>query len=173
MKMTEIIKGIAQMYCSNMQEINPEEISNISYKQNMHPIWLHLNPNCNCQLLKHVLKHVLHEMSWGIPPHFTSAGEHIFMHLTVKSTFQLLQTADKSIPHAIWIHPLSGAYSFSTAIHPGNQHDSLSCASDSGTKAPRGCATTHVRSLTWQLKICVYAIQENACMEHSITSRKW
>ena len=33
MKMTEIIKIIAQMYCSNMQEINPEEISNISYKQ--------------------------------------------------------------------------------------------------------------------------------------------
>ena len=33
MKITEIIKGIAQMYCSNRQQINPEEISNISYKQ--------------------------------------------------------------------------------------------------------------------------------------------
>ena len=63
MKMTEIIKGIAQMYCSNMQEINPEEISNISYKQSMHPIWLHLNPDCNCQLLKHVMKHVLYTIS--------------------------------------------------------------------------------------------------------------
>ena len=33
MKMTEIIKRIAQMYCSNMQEINPDKIPNISYKQ--------------------------------------------------------------------------------------------------------------------------------------------
>ena len=75
------------------------------------------------------------------------------------------------MPHAIWMQPLSGAHRFLTAIDPGDQHDSLSCASDSGTKAPHGCVImTHVRSLTWQLKICVYAIQENACMEDSITS---
>ena len=62
MKMSEIIKRIAQMYCSNRQEINPEEISNISYKQNMHPIRLHLNPDCNCQLLS-VMKRALHAIS--------------------------------------------------------------------------------------------------------------
>ena len=33
MKMTEIVKGIAQTYCSNRQDINPDKIPNISYKQ--------------------------------------------------------------------------------------------------------------------------------------------
>ena len=60
MKMTEIIKRIAQMYCSNRQDMNPDKISNISYKLNMHPIWLHLN--CNFQLLS-VMKHALHAIS--------------------------------------------------------------------------------------------------------------
>ena len=65
MKMTEIVKGIAQMYRSNRQDINPDKFPNINCKQNMHPIWLHLNPIViagYCRLLS-VMKHALHAIS--------------------------------------------------------------------------------------------------------------
>ena len=83
MKITEIIKGIAQMYCSNRHDINPDKIPNISYEQNMHPIWLHLNPSV---IAGYCLSWNMYYMRYpkGHPSSFHFGRRTYFMHQTVK-----------------------------------------------------------------------------------------